>query len=158
MVMVLVVMGSTVALAFQSDADDGGTAFLLDKGNGEVHWVTILNGGSVGYTVANGLEAIGIEYSLNGDVTVDGVGTVIVGGEDTGGSMSQSGSTGVFSTVSWMAYVWTDGRWEKTCLDDVLSSNAVALGYYPEGFSPTVTPDHRSAWTMSRGDAANSGS
>ncbi len=91
-------------------------------------------------------------------MTVNGVGTVTVGGEDTNGSMTQSGSTGVFSTVSWRAYIWTDGEWEKASLDDVFSSDAIALGYYPEGFSPTVTPDHRSAWTMSRGDAANSGS
>ncbi len=55
MVIVLAVIGSIVALAFQSDADDGGTAFLLDEGNGKVHWATISDGGSVGYAVARGL-------------------------------------------------------------------------------------------------------
>ncbi len=153
-----VALASASALALQTDASEGDTLFLLDWGDGDTDWTYVDAGGTLGDTVSAALDSMGLEHSLEGDVTVDGLGTVVTGSAASGGSLSSAGATGLTTESSWRVYFWSGSEWVESSFDDIGSYPAVAIGHYPEGYGPTVTPDHMYAWTMSRGDAANSGS
>lgn len=144
-------------LGDEADAADRGDGFLLDYGDGTVRWA---EGGTGSYrsVIADALTSLGKEFSLDGEISVDGIGTRAVGSSSSGGSMSVPGTTGVRTGVSWNVYSWSGSSWDPVSdMDADSGSSAVALGYYPEGIAPVVTPDHPSAWTMFRGDSRNSG-
>lgn len=157
LILMVATMAASVALPSMAGADDGDVQFLLDRGNGDTEWTCIDGDGTVAEAIAQGLDSMGLDHTIGDGITVDGVGTVTVGTASSGGSFSETGSTGVTTTVSWRAYVWEGSGWSEVSPDDPTEGAAVALGYYPEGYAPTVDPDHMYAWTMSRGDAANSG-
>lgn len=156
-VIAVATLASTFAVA-AADAADGDTWVLVDWGDGDTDWVSVDAGETVGATISSALGSMGIEHSLEGDIVIDGVGTVTVGSDDTGGSLSAAGATGLTTESSWRVYAWTGSGWQEASLGDGMSYRAVAIGHYPGGYGPTVTPDHMYAWTMSRGDSANSGS
>ncbi len=147
-----------VMLGDDSDAASQEGNFLLDRGDGVVKWA---EGGTGSFksVITTGLGNIGADFSLDGSIIVDGVGSKVIGAPSSGGSMSVAGTTGTTIEVAWNVYLWNGTSWEYVSdLNGDSGSAPVALGYYPEGIVPTVTPDHPSAWTMSRGDASNSGS
>ena len=90
-------------------------------------------------------EACGHEAVFDDRITIDGL------SERTTGTVK----------ASWRVYSWAGGSWSDVTstidLSSAYTAGSYALGFYPEGISPTETPDHRSSWTMIRGDSANTG-
>lgn len=106
---------------------DPGVDVLVDFGNGSYRW----SEGSGG-TFA---EVLG--SAVDGDVA----------------DRVRSGGQGV---CEWRLYVWEDG-WKYMGTDlSAPCSGAVAFGFYPEGFAPVSTPEHRTSWTMLGGSSSAS--
>ncbi len=150
------------AAAVPADAaDDDGAGLLFDLGNGGTRWLDIVPSDSCGDTVTATLEAYGHECTIAaGTITVDGKGPVTIGAPDTGGSLSEPGSTGVTVTSEWTVYMWDDvaGRWSAVAdTGAAYVSGWLAIGFYPEGCVPTESPEHPSSWKSVAGDADNSG-
>ena len=143
---ILVVLIACVAFtlpAAETGADPSGTEVLIDKGNGETYWTT-----GTGSTMKEIFESacgnLSFTFSSSGGtVTVDGL---------------QSRTIGT-TVCQWNCYVYSGG-WVKTAYSDTAacSGTAIALGFYTDDILPTVTPDHKNAWTMVHADALNSGS
>lgn len=139
----------------ESDAASG-TDVLIDEGDGTTHWTTGSGSDAMGI-VTSAAAGLGIEVSVSGGtILVDGKSTMTIGSASTGGSLSESGSTGATVTSSWRLLGWTDGEWNEV---EASSSgcSAYALAFYPEGILPVETPDDPVAWTMFRGDSKNTG-
>ena len=127
---------------------------LMDNGDGSTEW----GEAPVSGTVSDVIEAAfpGTVFSWTGEITVDGTGSVITGGADSGGSYTEPGATGNSTTAFWKVYSWNGSAWEGTSPSSACTG-PVAIGLYPDGFVPTETPDHRTSWTMIRGDSAQTG-
>ena len=158
MAVVAVLLVTAVSIPMPSEAS-GGTDVLLDWGNGSVEWAEG-DGRTVADVIGDALVGLGVEFEDGPDgITVDGTSRVTIGSDDTGGSLTQSGSTGNSVTTYWHAYVWNGASWtEVPDLDASADGSALALGFYPDGVAPVATPDEPYAMTMSRGDSANTGS
>ena len=158
MAVVAVLLVTAVSIPMPSEAS-GGTDVLLDWGNGSVEWAEG-DGRTVADVIGDALVGLGVEFEDGPDgITVDGTSQVTIGSDDTGGSLTQSGSTGNSVTTYWHAYVWNGASWtEVSDLDASADGSALALGFYPDGVAPVATPDEPYAMTMSRGDSANTGS
>lgn len=158
MAVVAVLLVTAVSIPMPSEAS-GGTDVLLDWGNGSVEWAEG-DGRTVADVIGDALVGLGVEFEDGPDgIVVDGTSRVTVGSDDTGGSLTQPGSTGNSVTSYWHAYVWNGTSWtEVSDLDASADGSALALGFYPDGVAPVVTPDEPYAMTMSRGDSANTGS
>ena len=156
-VAVLFVMVSAGPIA-AADAD-GGVEVLIDHGNGVTEW-TDANGASVDAVLREAAEKVGSEYSSEGGtVTLDGLTERTVGSSDTGGTYSVPGTTGVTVKSSWKVFGWDGSSWKRvTNLSDACEWSAIALGFYPDGTVPVVTPSDPFAKVMFRNDALNSGS
>ena len=161
---VLAMVAICVSAAPSSDAEGDYTHgdFLLDYGNGSTKWIATKPAPTISGTVSKTLLAVGITSSISGGtITVDGLGTICTGGTSTGGSISTEGMTGVTVTCSWHIYSWNASLKKWTAVDpsdysSTYSSQKLALGYYPDGGTPTVNPDYKTAWTMIAGDSENS--
>ena len=161
---VLAMVAICVSAAPSSDAEGDYTHgdFLLDYGNGSTKWIATKPAPTISGTVSKTLLAVGITSSISGGtITVDGLGTTSTGGTSTGGSISTEGMTGVTVTCSWHIYSWNASLKKWTAVDpsdysSTYSSQKLALGYYPDGGTPTVNPDYKTAWTMIAGDSENS--
>ena len=158
MAVVAVLLVTAVSIPMPSEAS-GGTDVLLDWGNGSVEWAEG-DGRTVADVIGDALVGLGVEFEDGPDgITVDRTSQVTIGSDDTGGSLTQSGSTGNSVTTYWHAYVWNGASWtEVSDLDASADGSALALGFYPDGVAPVATPDEPYAMTMSRGDSANTGS
>ena len=158
MAVVAVLLVTAVSIPMPSEAS-GGTDVLLDWGNGSVEWAEG-DGRTVADVIGDALVGLGVEFEDGPDgITVDGTSQVTIGSDDTGGSLTQSGSTSNSVTTYWHAYVWNGASWtEVSDLDASADGSALALGFYPDGVAPVATPDEPYAMTMSRGDSANTGS
>ena len=158
MAVVAVLLVTAVSIPMPSEAS-GGTDVLLDWGNGSVEWAEG-DGRTVADVIGDALVGLGVEFEDGPDgITVDGTSQVTIGSDDTGGSLTQSGSTGNSVTTYWHAYVWNGASWtEVSDLDASADGSALALGFYPDGVAPVATPDEPYAMIMSRGDSANTGS
>ena len=158
MAVVAVLLVTAVSIPMPSEAS-GGTDVLLDWGNGSVEWAEG-DGRTVADVIGDALVGLGVEFEDGPDgITVDGTSQVTIGSDDTGGSLTQSGSTGNSVTTYWHAYVWNGASWtEVSDLDASADGSALALGFYPNGVAPVATPDEPYAMIMSRGDSANTGS
>lgn len=100
-------MAAVPAPAAASDADaDDEENFLLDYGNGKITWFSGNISSSAQSAAEKILEDNGIEVTTSGDLTIDGVAPKPVGGDSTGGSLSESGTTGVTFYVSWHYFRW----------------------------------------------------
>ena len=154
---VMIVLLAVLVPAFPSEGA-ADVDVLIDKGNGETSW-----GKGTGVTVIEIVQsaavAEGLQVSIeSGMLSVDGTSSMVVGSDNTGGSLSEPGSTGVKVTTSWRTYGWNGSSWES--IDPTSDGNgfsAFALGFYPEGIVPVETPDCPIAWTMFRGDSRNTG-
>ena len=127
---------------------------LMDYGNGSTEWGEAPMTG----TVSGAIEAAfpGTGFGWTGEITVDGSGSVSTGGTASGGSYTEPGATGNVATASWKVYLWNGSAWEETSPSSQCNG-PVAIGLYPDGFVPTETPDHRTSWTMIRGDSSQTG-
>ncbi len=146
-----------VAPVATADATTG-MDVLIDDGDGTVEW-SQGNGTTVVETILSVAEDADREIGYDGvSISVDGVSTMTIGSSSSGGSLIESGTTGTQVVTSWRTYGWSEGTWvEVTPESDSSSYSAVALGFYPLGVIPVVTPDEQDAWTMFRGDSKNSG-
>ena len=154
---VMIVLLAVLVPAFSSEGATD-VDVLMDKGNGETSW-----GKGTGATVIEIIQsaaiAEGLQVSIeSGMLSVNGMSSTVVGSDDTGGSLSEPGSTGVKVTTSWRTYGWNGSSWESIDpTSDGSGSSAFALGFYPDGIVPVETPDCPIAWTMFRGDSRNTG-
>ena len=139
---VTVMVAAAVYLSPSADAD-GTTTVLIDKGNGQTYW-TEENGTTLDDVFKSAFSAQNMVFSSSGSViSVDGSSSVTIG--DT--------------VCSWRYYEYDSGWSEKTYSGNAsCPSTAIAVGYYSEGYVPTVTPDYKTAWTMIHADSLNSGS
>lgn len=151
----LVVLSATVPLAAGAAGDDVGV--LLDRGDGRTEW-TEAGGHSVEDVLDDAAASLGISLVTDGGrIEVDGVSSRVTGSSGSGGSFTEPGATGVTAEASWHVFGWSGG-WVE--VDDISAANTygdLALAFYPDGIVPVETPDEPYAWTMSRGDSANTG-
>lgn len=153
---VFIVLAASVCLPVVNAEDE--VDVLVDQGNGEIAWVSA-SGQTPIDIVRSAVESLGMtfDYSL-GVIAVDGIAGSHVGGSDAGGTFSESGTTGITVSASWRIYGWGADGWSEIQPDSTDSYVALAVGFYPEGIEPVSTPESKTVWTMSRGDALNSGS
>ena len=158
MAVVAVLLMTAVLVPTPAEAS-GGTDVLFDEGNGSTQWVQA-DGATVGDTVSDALVGLGIEFAVeNGTISVDGVSSRTVGSEDTGGTLTEPGSTGLTATSEWHVFSWNGGSWQEVAdLGTASDGSPLALAFYPDGVAPVATPEEPYAMTMSRGDSANSAS
>ena len=169
--LVISVIALVVITSVPLITDDGSSAetssykhgdFLVDYGNGSIEWIASVNRNTIWNTVEQTLTNAGKTCTLSGDtITLDGITTKIIGAANTGGSITEPGTTGVTSTCSWHVYSWSNNanRWEvidPSDYDQPYAVNKLAIGYYPDGLGPAATPNYKSVWTMLAGDAENS--
>ena len=116
---------------------------LIDKGNGETYW-TSATGGTLDEVFTTAFSEHGLAFSSSGStITVDGL---------TQRAFSDS-------TCTWRYFVYSGG-WVDTAYNgnSAYDGSVIAIGFYPSGIIPTVTPAYKTAWTAIHGDALNSGS
>ncbi len=144
-------------ISVESDADDSPYEgdFLLDYGNGYTKWLAYGTGSTVSEMVADTLDKSNISHDASLDMIGDQA-TRTIGGDYTGGSLSESGRTGVTVTSSWRPFMWDGSEWQPISMSDSYSTGIIAMAYYPDGLVPVETPDQRSSWTSIQGDSWNS--
>ncbi len=143
-----------------SDESDG-PELLLDEGNGNTEWIDLVASDTYADTIIATLEGAGHTCIVSDStITVDDETSETIGSNDSGGTFITSGTTGVIVTSNWVLYQWDSiiGEW-KTISDlqgAYDGSSYLAVGFYPEGYSPVETPEDPSSWTCIAGDAENS--
>ncbi len=139
---VAVMVAATVHLSQSADADST-TTVLIDKGNGQTYW-TEESGTTLDEVFKSAFSAQNMVFSSNGSIiSVDGNSSITIGG----------------TACSWRYYEYNSGWSERTYSGNAsCPGTAVAVGYYPGGYVPTVTPEYKTAWTMIHADSLNSGS
>lgn len=139
-IVLVVAVLAVVPLALQdSDADDN-SLLLIDYGNGNYEWFRVSGDG----TCADALESC---KGVSGQpVVIDGIGRMVT-----------SGSAEVVS--DWHVFSWSGGSWTSmgTDLSVDFTGEAMALAFYPDGFTPVVTLDSPSAWTQLGGSSDSDG-
>lgn len=146
-----------------SDAEAGTCSILIDRGNGDTYWSDVPLSGvtTLGDAFTKAATDAGIQYEFDGTkVTVDGLSERTVGTGSGSGSYIESGTTSVTVSSSWKLFSWNGTVWNECPIADLSSAidlGGYALGFYPENFVPIETPDHRSSWTMIRGDSEQNG-
>ena len=134
--------------------------FLLDRGNGDTVWMKITEGATYADTIIATLTASDVDCSYSAGVfTIEGKSSTTIGGADTGGSFTVSGTTGHITTSTWRTYRWdtATSEWAETPADTAYSGGPLAVAFYPSGILPVETPIEKSSWTMIYADAENSG-
>ena len=155
---VAVLLVTAVAVPMPAEAS-GDTDVLYDGGNGDTEWVRA-EGATVGDVISDALVGLGMEFTVEaGTIHVDGVSSRAVGSGDTGGSLTESGSTGATVTSEWHVFSWNGSSWGEVADTGAASDGSpLAIAFYPDGIRPVATPDEPYAMTMSRGDSANTAS
>ncbi|MBE6528540.1 MAG: hypothetical protein E7Z64_05185 [Thermoplasmata archaeon] len=160
----LVALAACITLLPGSDSasDELQGDFLIDHGNGSTEWVGTHASNTISSTVINTLSDASFSAVIaDGKITIDGLTSRTIGGADTGGSVSEPGSTGVKVESHWTLYSWSNNTSSWTVIDPAeydspYSGNKLAVGFYPNGMTPTVNPEYKTAWTMFAGDSENS--
>ena len=98
-ILAAILVAISFAPVIQADAASG-TDVLIDMGDGRTSWASG-SGSTVMDAVADAASSEGMDAEYDGKLTVDGVSMVTTGSEDTGGTLSQTGSTGVTTEASW---------------------------------------------------------
>ncbi|MDR1405471.1 MAG: iron chelate uptake ABC transporter family permease subunit [Candidatus Methanoplasma sp.] len=126
-----------------SNGESTSPMVLVDMGNGDVYWTEADTAGATYRDILGpALENLGLNYSLSGKVSIEGRDDFTVGKVKT----------------SWRLFGLGSGGWaEKSSMDSKYAGDTVALGYYPAGIVPTVTPEHMAALTQVRGNSAQQG-
>lgn len=123
-----------------SDSDgDGGSSLLIDYGNGDYEWIDVTMDGSC-------LDVLEVCKGVSGTpVLIDGIGRTVT-----------SGDTEVVS--DWRVFSWSGDGWVYEGDDlSIQFTDNMALAFYPEGFSPVITPDSPTAWTQLGGSSSSDG-
>lgn len=151
----------------EAEGASNGHKVLFDMGNGTTVWanVSVESGDNTIDKVLQRTAANtdGITYVSSGSsITVNGIVQTVIGGPDTGGTLSVSGTTGRTVTSEWHVFRWdgTGHAWVPAAASDAYSSSApfdIAVAFYPSGIVPAETPEHQNAWTMIRGNAEQTG-
>ncbi len=137
-----------------------GGDFLLDRGNGDTEWLAISDGSTYADTVVATLSGASISCSYAGSVlTIEGKTSTTIGGTDTGGSFTVSGTTGYTVESSWRVFGWnsTSSEWYSVSPSDAYAGGPLAVSFCPAGILPVETPLEKSSWTMIYADAENTG-
>lgn len=161
---ILLMLTSGIISITGSDGDTRSTSgdFLIDYGNGSTKWVEIHQSSTISATVINSVTDAGHSITITGSVIdIDGLVSRSTGGADSGGTMSVPGTTGNTVTSHWNIYSWSNNtsRWsvvDPSEYDSAYSMHKLAIGFYPDGMTPTANPDYKSVWTMFAGDSQNS--
>lgn len=148
----------TIAFGDDQDTDESGKV-LVDMGNGNTEWYDVSAGSTYRDVFRNTITSNGRTYSDSPEIVIDGTKAITIGSDDSGGSLSNEGTTGYKTHTIWTAYLWdeTEGWKEISDLDSSYDSEHLALAFYPTGCLPNETPSFRSSWTMIRGDAEQTG-
>lgn len=160
---VLMLLASPLILSNDSTSGaPNSDSVLFDMGNGDTTWgdFTPNTGDTISDVIERAATASGIDYSYSsGIVTINGITQTTVGDSvGSGGTFGISGTTGSVVTSDWSTFIWDDSSgWTAIGLDSVYTSGTLAIAFYPSGITPVETPDHRSSWTMVRGDAQQNG-
>ena len=147
-----------------SNADSNASSgdFLVDYGNGTTKWIDTHRSSTNSSTVIDSLTNSGFTVTIIGPtITIDGLTSRSTGAANTGGTVSVPGTTGVIVNSHWNIYYWSGNTHKWIVIDpsdygSAYSMNKLAVGFYPDGMTPTVNPDYRTAWTMFAGDSENS--
>ena len=152
LLLVLCCLPGNSSAASDTDAD-----LLLDYGNGSTEWATVVSGTTVHDAIRETLTANGHTCTLVGGlISIDGKEAQTVGKAGSG-SYKVSGTTGVTVDSYWQVYEWSSGEWSQISdITTTYSGSNLAVGYYPSGMIPVETPEYKSSWTSSGGDAENS--
>ncbi len=161
--MVCIMIISSLAPLISADIKTSNQSqLLLDNGNGNTEWMDIEYSGTYADVIENTLNGNDHTCIISGSIiTIDNTTTETIGSVNSNGSFMTSGTTGVTVTSGWISYIWNenDSEWEVlTNLDKTYDSSYLAIGFYPEGYTPAETPDNPSSWTCIAGDAENSSS
>ena len=141
----VIVLAASVVLvsADRSEADtEPEPKVLLDMGNGQTTWVAP-GSGTLDDVLTTAFSQENMTFSSSG-------GTITVNGL-TSRAFSDS-------TAEWHYYVYSSG-WVDTAYNgsSTYDGSYIAVGFYPAGIVPTVTPSYKTAWTCIHGDSLNSG-
>lgn len=137
-----------------SDADGISSKLLLDKGNGSAEWLDITGNG----TYEDVIEATITGCSITGSVITiggkssDTIGNGIAAGAanilDGSGTVNSVSRTSATIDSSWTAFRWDGGTHAWSAIADLTAAytagECLAVGFYPDGICPSVTPDHQS--------------
>ena len=140
-----VAMVASVGLmsADSSDADpEPERKILLDMGNGQTIW-SVPTSGTLDQVLTEAFSQENMTFSSSGStITVDGL---------TSRAFSDC-------TCEWRYFVYSSG-WVDTPYNGsaAYDGSYIAVGFYPSGIVPTVTPLYKTAWTCIHGDSLNSG-
>ena len=148
--------GETASVSSTADGLTGD--FLLDYGDGQTCWYELADGSTVLNAVDASLTAAGVDHNLSGNgCVINGFGSDTMGAADTGGSYVTTGTSGITVSCTWHFFIWNaeTASWEESSSESAFSGSPLAAAYYPSGVYPTVTPEHRSAWTSIAGNAEN---
>ena len=116
---------------------------LIDMGNGDTYWIDA-DTDSTTYkgVLTSALTELGLAHSLSGKIKIGEREDFTIGKVKT----------------SWKLFEFGDNGWtEKSNMDSKYNGGTIALGYYPAGIAPTVTPEHMQSWTQARGNSAQDG-
>lgn len=148
LVVTLLVMASVCLIFLPSgtdaDPEPPERKVLMDKGNGQTYWA-VASGSTLDAVFAAAFSENGMTFSSSGStVTVDGLTSRTIGD----------------SVCRWNYYTYTASGWVKSDYNgsSSYSDTYVAIGFYPDNLTPTVTPQYKNAWTCIHGDSLNSGS
>ena len=161
-VLLMLTTGIISVSGSDSDAAASQGDFLVDYGNGTTKWVETHLSPTIISTAVNSLNDAGIPITVTGGtITIDGLTSRSTGGADTGGTVSNPGTTGNTVECHWSLYSWSNNllKWvvvDPSEYDSAYSMHKLAFGFYPNGMSPTVNPNYKTAWTMFAGDSENS--
>ena len=154
---VLLFLAPTVApSAVAENSDSEPNYFLLDYGNGATEWLGFSIDGTYRDILSSVLSDAGHDVSFDPEISIDGKSSSVIGGSDTGGTLTSAGATGVTVRSSWHMFVWDteSGKWnEITDADSDCTGMHIAVGFYPDGTVPVETPTFRSSWTSVGGDS-----
>ena len=134
-----------------SDADAAQSDFLIYYGNGSTKWIGTHLSPTISSTVINSLTDAGITITISGStITIDGLTSRSTGAADTGGTVSVPGTTGNTVNCHWNIYSWSNNllRWtvvDPSDYDSTYSMHKLAVGFYPDGMTPTVNPNYKTA-------------
>lgn len=139
-ILAIVMVVISVPFLFEGSYAEDGSLLLIDHGNGDYEWFTVSPDGTCGDVLeaCKGFSGYPIE--------IDGIGRTV--------------TSGVSEVVSdWHIFSWTDGSWVPMGTDPSIpfTGDAMAFAFYPDGFSPVVTPGHPSAWTQLGGSSSSDG-
>ncbi len=156
-VLVMVLSATALPLA-ATDAASGGVNVLVDHGDGNTEWIES-SGSSIDEIIERAANGLGLKFE-NGPngISINGLESSTVGSSGSGGSLIKPGSTGVTVTSEWHVFGWNGGWTEIHDIGTANTFSSIAVAFYPDGIKPVVTPDEPQAWTMSRGDSANTSS